>query len=119
MKMLWNWYTIDACFLTSSWHIRSSGAFAGSCIGVILLVIALEFLRRFGKEYDRSLLRGAQKGRPSSIAPTPRSESSDIGVKGASSSVQPQPTCAPMAANFRPTVRVSYESISMPFSDCR
>lgn len=31
--------------------------FAGSCIGVIILVISLEFLRRLGKEYDRFLLR--------------------------------------------------------------
>jgi len=55
--MLWNWYTVDACFLTSSWHITSSGMFAGSCIGVICLVISLEFLRRLGKEYDQYLLR--------------------------------------------------------------
>jgi copper transporter 1 len=31
--------------------------FAGSCIGVICLVICLEFLRRLGKEYDRYLVR--------------------------------------------------------------
>lgn len=31
--------------------------FAGSCIGVIILVISLEFLRHLGKEYDRFLLR--------------------------------------------------------------
>jgi copper transporter 1 len=31
--------------------------FAGSCIGVILLVMALEFFRRLGKEYDRYILR--------------------------------------------------------------
>src|SRR5438128_1500329 len=28
--MLWNWYTIDSCFLASSWKITSTGAFAGS-----------------------------------------------------------------------------------------
>jgi copper transporter 1 len=54
--MLWNWYTIDACFLSSSWKITSNGMFAGSCIGVILLVMFLEFLRRLGKEYDRYIL---------------------------------------------------------------
>jgi solute carrier family 31 (copper transporter), member 1 len=53
--MLWNWYTIDACFIARSWHVRSSGAFAGSCIGVILLVIALECLRRGQREFDRYL----------------------------------------------------------------
>ena len=53
--MLWNWYTIDSCFLARSWHVRSSGAFAGSCIGVILLVISLELLRRAQREFDRYL----------------------------------------------------------------
>jgi solute carrier family 31 (copper transporter), member 1 len=55
--MLWNWNTIDTCFLAKSWHIKSSGMFAGSCIGVILLVMLLELLRRSVKEYDRYLLR--------------------------------------------------------------
>jgi solute carrier family 31 (copper transporter), member 1 len=31
--------------------------FAGSCIGVIFLVLSLEFLRRLSKEYDRFLAR--------------------------------------------------------------
>jgi len=35
--------------------------FAGSCIGVILLVMSLEFLRRLGKEYDRYILRQYQR----------------------------------------------------------
>jgi copper transporter 1 len=55
--MLWNWYTIDACFLASSWHIKTKGMFAASCIGVALLVVCLEFLRRLGKEYDAYILR--------------------------------------------------------------
>lgn len=55
--MLWNWYTVDSCFIASSWHVRSSGAFAGSCIGVILLVIALEFIRRTQREYDAYIFR--------------------------------------------------------------
>jgi copper transporter 1 len=55
--MLWNWNTVDSCFISESWHITSKGMFAGSCIGVICLVICLEFLRRLGKEYDRFLLR--------------------------------------------------------------
>lgn len=55
--MLWNWYTVDSCFIARSWHVRSNGAFAGSCIGVILLVIALEFIRRTQREYDAFILR--------------------------------------------------------------
>lgn len=59
--MLWNWYTIDACFLSSSWHITNTGMFAASCIGVIVLVMAVEFLRRLGKEYDALILRQARR----------------------------------------------------------
>lgn len=36
--------------------------FAGSCIGVILLVMLLELLRRSVKEYDKYLLRKASPG---------------------------------------------------------
>ncbi len=55
--MLWNWYTVDSCFIARSWHVTSKGAFAGSCIGVIFLVIALELLRRLQREFDRYLHR--------------------------------------------------------------
>lgn len=55
--MLWNWYTIDACFVSESWHITSHGMFAASCIGVAALVIALELIRRCGKEYDALIVR--------------------------------------------------------------
>ncbi|RNJ60107.1 Copper Transporter integral membrane protein that functions in high affinity copper transport [Verticillium nonalfalfae] len=57
ISMLWNWQTIDSCFISESWHITSTGMFAGSCIGVVLLVLSLEALRRAGKEYDRYLIR--------------------------------------------------------------
>ena len=53
--MLWNWETIDACFLTEKWRIRSQGGFAGLCIGVILMVVLLEALRRAAKVYDSYL----------------------------------------------------------------
>lgn len=43
-------------FISSSWHITSRGMFAGSCIGVILLVVSLELLRRLGREYDRYIV---------------------------------------------------------------
>lgn len=45
-------------FLAESWHIESNGAFAATCIGSILLVMAMEALRRLGKEYDDWILRG-------------------------------------------------------------
>ncbi|ETS79625.1 hypothetical protein PFICI_09478 [Pestalotiopsis fici W106-1] len=61
ISMLWNWYTIDACFLSTSWHITNNGMFAATCIGVILMVVLLEFLRRLGKEYDALILRQFQR----------------------------------------------------------
>ncbi|KAJ5289921.1 Histone deacetylase RPD3 [Penicillium atrosanguineum] len=63
ISMLWNWDTIDTCFLAKSWHVRSHGAFAGSCIGVICLVLVLELLRRLGREYDALILRRARLNR--------------------------------------------------------
>lgn len=56
-QMLWNWNTVDSCFISSSWHVTSRGMFAGSCIGVLLLVMLLELLRRMVKEYDALLVR--------------------------------------------------------------
>jgi solute carrier family 31 (copper transporter), member 1 len=55
--MLWNWYTIDACFLSTDWRVKSHGGFAGLCIGVILLVVLLEFLRFAARYYDGHLTR--------------------------------------------------------------
>ncbi|PWI72753.1 Ctr copper transporter family protein [Purpureocillium lilacinum] len=57
LQMLFNFYTVDACFLSSQWHVTSRGMFAGSCIGVFLLAMSLEFLRRSVKEFDRFLVR--------------------------------------------------------------
>ncbi|KAI1764221.1 Ctr-domain-containing protein [Hypoxylon sp. FL1150] len=57
ISMLWNWYTVDSCFLASSWHNTTTGMFAGSCIGAVLLTMLLELLRRTVKEYDRYLTR--------------------------------------------------------------
>ena len=55
--MLWNWYTVDSCFIARSWQVTSKGAFAGSCVGVVFLVIALELLRRLQREFDGYLHR--------------------------------------------------------------
>lgn len=66
--MLWNWYTIDSCFLSEQWHVRSNGAFAASCLGVIALVMLVEFFRRLGKEYDAHLLRSFQRAAAMRIA---------------------------------------------------
>ncbi|OAG34082.1 hypothetical protein AYO21_11776 [Fonsecaea monophora] len=48
-------------FISKSWQVSSDGIFALSCIGVILLVISLEFLRRVQREYDSWIRRKDQK----------------------------------------------------------
>ncbi|WPK25794.1 hypothetical protein PUMCH_003125 [Australozyma saopauloensis] len=56
ISMLWNWYTIDSCFIARSWHVKSKGAFAGSCVGVFFLVVVSQWLHRFAREYDAALM---------------------------------------------------------------
>lgn len=55
ISMLWNWYTVDSCFIARTWHVKSRGAFAGSCIGVFMLVVVSQWLSRFAKEYNAKL----------------------------------------------------------------
>ena len=57
--MLWNWYTVDTCFLSSTWHNNTKAKFAGSVIGVFFLVIAIEGLRRLARDYDRHITKQA------------------------------------------------------------
>ncbi|WOO83796.1 Copper transport protein CTR4 [Vanrija pseudolonga] len=59
ISMLWNWTVIDSCFLASSWHVRTKGQFAGSCLGVFFLCAAIELVRRLGRDYDRRLVASA------------------------------------------------------------
>lgn len=61
IEMLWNWNTIDACFLSQSWYIANNSMFAASCIGVVLLVVCLEALRRMGREYEQWITKGWQR----------------------------------------------------------
>ncbi|KAJ1336186.1 Ctr copper transporter family protein [Microdochium nivale] len=98
ISMLWNWYTIDSCFIASTWRIRSEGMFAGSCIGVILLVMALEFLRRSVKEYDRFLLRKHTAPRADIAAAAATSSSK------ASSDNEAAATCLAVSPGYRPNV---------------
>ncbi len=87
-KMLWNWYTIDTCFISSTWHVTSRGMFAGSCIGVVLLVMSLELLRRAVKEYDGYLIR-----KHTAAVVSPRTVT-----------INKDPAVAMPAAGFRPTI---------------
>ncbi|KAI0881581.1 Ctr copper transporter family-domain-containing protein [Annulohypoxylon maeteangense] len=103
ISMLWNWNTVDACFLSTSWHIKSSGMFAGSCIGVILLAITLEGLRRSVKEYDRYLIRKNISGGLVAVtrAESPKIDPPTTAASAPVSSVTPSAACA---ASYRPKV---------------
>jgi copper transporter 1 len=106
--MLWNWYTVDACFIASSWHITSKSMFAGSCIGVILLVMSLEFLRRTSKEYDAYLLRQHQRASAAS-ASTATDNSHSLSSEqekgaGVSVAISAPTTILKTTTSFRPNV---------------
>ncbi|CAI1605873.1 hypothetical protein SEUBUCD646_0L04490 [Saccharomyces eubayanus] len=57
ISMLWNWYTIDTCFIARSWRNDTKGKFAGSCIGCFALVVVAQWLTRFSRQFDVELLR--------------------------------------------------------------
>ncbi|KAL8411727.1 hypothetical protein RB596_001114 [Gaeumannomyces avenae] len=87
--MLWNWNTVDACFISSTWQITSTAMFAGSCVGVVLLTVFLEALRRAVKEYDRFLARRHTAAAAAAAATMPSSPPRVlrfISVRGAASS---------------------------------
>lgn len=105
--MLWNWNTIDSCFIARSWHVKTVGAFAGSCIGVLLLVVLLEALRRAGKEYDQYITwKHIQASAAAPVAVTANPSSSKTpGQDSASGSIDglAPAVCAPVP-RFRPSI---------------
>lgn len=78
---------------------------AGSCIGVILLVMTLELFRRASKEYDRYLIRTALAS-AATAAPSSSSYSSDNNVDGTSKAAAATVTCSQPTArrSVRPTI---------------
>ncbi|KAL1597277.1 Copper Transporter integral membrane protein that functions in high affinity copper transport [Paraconiothyrium brasiliense] len=90
---------ISLGFLSSTWHNTSKGMFAGSCIGVILLVLSLEFLRRAGKEYDRYILARYTRSL-AGFSPDPNPSSSDAMNKNTTSAI----TRRVPPRSFRPNV---------------
>jgi copper transporter 1 len=103
--MLWNWYTVDACFLSTSWHITSPGMFAGTCLGIIGLVMVLEFLRRMAKEYDRLLLGESRTTLPSAIASIAGTHQADTAPSpdGSSTKLLAGATGVQRKTQFRPS----------------
>ncbi|KAG4428365.1 hypothetical protein IFR05_016147 [Cadophora sp. M221] len=113
ISMLWNWNTVDSCFIAKSWHITSNGVFVGCCIGVILLVMSLEFLRRLGKEYDRFILRQHTRQQASILSTNPiaNSETGTGGTSPATAGKDVAVACTPQSqsnrgamAPFRPNI---------------
>lgn len=104
--MLWNWNTVDSCFISSSWHVTSRGMFAGSCIGVLLLVMLLELLRRMVKEYDALLVR--KHSTTNNVGTAAAAGRSQQGGSESGSSkdhgLRVQPVGAIPSGRFRPTV---------------
>ncbi|KAL5441536.1 hypothetical protein PMIN07_005278 [Paraphaeosphaeria minitans] len=99
ISMLWNWYTVDTCFLSETWHNTSKGMFAGSCVGVIFLVLLLEFLRRAGKEYDRYILARHTRSLAEASPVSDPSSSDAVNKNPASSTTRNVPS-----RSFRPTI---------------
>lgn len=104
--MLWNWNVIDTCFISESWHVTSRGMFAGSCIGVILLVILLEFLRRAAKEYDGYIVMQHSKTLVSNTAPSSASSSDGNGTNKnpATTALATSSMAGGAGAKFRPSL---------------
>lgn len=69
ISMLWNWYTIDSCFLARSWHVTTRGMFAGTCIGLFFWVIAYCWFHRFIVEYDNAIIEYKTKKHHFDTAP--------------------------------------------------
>lgn len=78
--MLWNWNTVDSCFLSSGWKIENDGMMAATCIGVFLLAVIIEAFRRGGKEYDEYLTRQFER--------QAAAHGSDLGAKGCGGSTE-------------------------------
>lgn len=97
--MLWNWDTVDACFLSSSWQILNGGMMAASCIGVALLVVVLEVLRLMTKRLDAVILAQMRRRGTAILAASPASHS----VSGEQYSDKAAVACP--AASARPARR--------------
>jgi copper transporter 1 len=65
--------------------------FAGSCIGVICLVICLEFLRRVGREYDAFIVRRARLRNQYTSATTSSQRLAPASETGADTDTQNSP----------------------------
>ncbi|KAK8038718.1 hypothetical protein PG993_007129 [Apiospora rasikravindrae] len=56
VNLLWNWDTIDTCFLAPSWYNNSTIKFAFSCIFVFIFAVTLQVFYHSLKTFDAALL---------------------------------------------------------------
>ncbi|KAJ5163184.1 uncharacterized protein N7500_005014 [Penicillium coprophilum] len=80
-------------FLAKSWHITSRGMFAGSCIGVICLVLSLELLRRLGREYDSFIVRRARLRRLYMSDSSTAQSVSNVPLRSEEDTIKPSGNC--------------------------
>ncbi|KAH6692556.1 Ctr copper transporter family-domain-containing protein [Plectosphaerella plurivora] len=80
VSMLWNWNTVDACFLSSSWQILNNRMMVASCIGVALLVVVLEVLRHAIRLYDAKIIEQMQRRGAAVLASSAASRMTDDGT---------------------------------------
>lgn len=77
-QMLFNVNTIGSCFFTDKFYIETNGQFAGACILALVLVVALEALRRATREFDRFIKsQHVAQHRASSSGAAARKDSSE------------------------------------------
>jgi len=95
--------TIPVGFISPTWKITSKGMFAGSCIGVVLLVMTLEALRRASREYDSYIVRAHVKAVTAFSALPSNNDSDSDRNKDPLVQSSARPIPAPGAMNFRPS----------------
>lgn len=84
--------------------------FAGSCIGVVCLVIALEMLRRLGRIYERYLVRQAKAHRHSTDRLEETASSDD-----SSKSTQPDKAPASVTTHTAPLIGRRRANLAVTF----
>ncbi|GAA6019607.1 hypothetical protein JCM11491_002821 [Sporobolomyces phaffii] len=105
ISMIWNWNTIDACFISKQWRIRSTGDYVGSLIGIFFIVVALEMVRRFGRDYDRKIRSAYYRRETAALAAVAKSSKSDLPA----SALVPAPFCPSYAQQM---IRSAFYGIS-------
>jgi len=59
--MFWNWDPQNLCIISPNWKVDTPARLTALCIGLIILVIILEFLRVLTKKFDAWIVRRALK----------------------------------------------------------